>query len=135
MLARFPLQTYNIDRANPDYVSRVFNRPSSCVNSRCSRRAFNSWGRDLCKSPSAAPAQGKTQNQESTARLIKVYLYYEVPQNALCSLCLHCLNSGSKKPQEGLSRPPEVRCVRYRLHSSKNAPVQRVRYKPLQYSL
>lgn len=39
----------------------------------------------------------ETQNYNKLPWLIKVILYYEVPQNALCSLCLHCLNSGSKK--------------------------------------
>lgn len=42
--------------------------------------------------------QDKTQNYNKLPRLVKIILYYEVPQNALCSLCLHCLNSGSKKP-------------------------------------
>lgn len=93
----------------------------------------DSRGRDLRKSPSAAPAQGGTQNQERTAQLTKVHLYYEVPQNALCSLCLHHLNSGSKKKKKNPGGPLQassVRCVRYRLHSSKNVPVQRVRHKP-----
>lgn len=66
----------------------------------------------------------ETQNYDKLPRLIKIILYYEVPQNALCSLCLHCLNSGSKKPQEILSlqqraQPPEIRCVRYRYTAVK----------------
>lgn len=48
--------------------------------------------------------QDETQNYDKLSWLVKIILYYEVPQNALCSLCLHCLNSGSKKtPGDPLS--------------------------------
>ena len=50
-------------------------------------------------------SQNKTHNYIKLALLVKIILYYEVPQNALCSLCLHCLNTGSKNPGDPLSAP------------------------------
>lgn len=71
-------------------------------------------------------SQDDAQNYNRLPWLVKIILYYEVPQNALCSLCLHCLNTGSKKTQEGFtlqqrSKPPEIRCVRYRYTAVKTS--------------
>lgn len=73
------------------------------------------------------PTQGETQNVDKPSWLIKIILYYEVPQNALCSLCLHHLNSGSKRktqevlPVQQRARPSEIRCVRYRYTAVKTS--------------
>ena len=52
--------------------------------------------------------------------LVQITLYYEVPQNALCSLCLHCLNTGSEKPKGPLSPAESSQGqVRYRCTAVK----------------
>ena len=65
----------------------------------------------------------KTKKYNKLPCLIKITLYYEVPQNALCSLCLHCLNTGSKTQEVVIlhqrSKPPEIRCVRFRYTAVK----------------